>query len=78
MPLTFLLISCASAPQKQEIIQMEDSGTPDTAEEYMEPVIVNGVIDFTDPMYSFLLDTSPDNGALLFSSFIPMFSGFIS
>ena len=55
----------------QEIIYMEDSGTPDAAEEYMEPVIVNGVIDFTDPMYRLLWDTSPDNGTLLFFSFIP-------
>ena len=68
---TFLLISCASVPQKQETIQRESSGTPNTTEKYLEPVIVNGVIDFTGPMYSFLWDTSPDNGTLLFFSFIP-------
>ncbi len=68
---TFLLISCASLPQKQGLISKEGSGTPDTSDKYPEPVIVNGVIDFTDPMYSFLWDTSPDNGTLLFFSFIP-------
>ena len=68
---TFLLISCASIPQNQKSIPMEDGGTPDTVERYMEPIIVNGVIDFTDPTYSFLWDTSPDDGTLLFFSFIP-------
>ncbi|MCK5196788.1 MAG: LPP20 family lipoprotein, partial [Spirochaetales bacterium] len=40
-------------------------------DKYIDPVIVKGVIDFTDPLYSFLWDTSPDNGTLVFFSSIP-------
>ncbi|MCD6395971.1 MAG: LPP20 family lipoprotein [Spirochaetaceae bacterium] len=36
-----------------------------------DPVIVNGVIDFTDPLYSFMWNTAPSSGKMVFSSFIP-------
>ena len=49
----------------------ESSVNSGTADKYMDPVIVDGEIDFTNSAYSFLWDTSPDNGSLLFSSFIP-------
>ncbi len=37
----------------------------------LDPVIVNGVIDFTDPLYSFMWNTAPSSGKMVFSSFIP-------
>jgi len=37
----------------------------------IDPVIVNGVIDFTDPLYSFMWNTAPSSGKMVFSSFIP-------
>lgn len=37
----------------------------------IEAVVINGVIDFTLPEYSFMWNTAPDNGKLLFSSFVP-------
>lgn len=39
--------------------------------EVVEAVVVDGVIDFTRPEFSFMWNTAPDNGKLLFSSFIP-------
>lgn len=69
--LVFILISCTSTPSSQESDKKESPGIPIEVDKYIDPVIVNGVIDFTDPAYSFLWETSPDNGTLLFSSFIP-------
>lgn len=69
------LLSCSSAPEDQAIESKSVSGknteNGESSPEYIEPVIVKGVIDFTDPEYSFMWDTSPDNGILIFSSFIP-------
>ena len=69
--LVFILISCTSTPSSQGSDKKESPGIPIEVDKYIDPVIVNGVIDFTDPAYSFLWETSPDNGTLIFSSFIP-------
>lgn len=60
-----LILSCATPPvnhSKESFLITENS---------VEAVVVNGVIDFTLPEYRFMWDTSPVNGKLLFSSFIP-------
>lgn len=69
--LIFILISCTSTSVELVSGNSESSVNSGTADKYMDPVIVDGEIDFTNSAYSFLWDTSPDNGSLLFSSFIP-------
>ncbi len=62
--LTFFF-SCTTAPEihlKETFVITDGS---------VEAVVVNGVIDFTLPEYSFMWNTTPENGKLLFSSFIP-------
>ncbi len=65
MVLVFITACAGSPPPAAE--------TPESVkpEQQDEVVVVNGVIDFTQPEYRFMLDTAPDNGKLLFSSFIP-------
>lgn len=60
-----LFLSCTTVPSDQthEIPVSKPDG--------VETIAVNGVIDFTLPEYSFMWNTAPDNGKLLFSSFIP-------
>ncbi len=62
---SFQFSSCTSIPLKNiedsQIIELNKS----------ETVVVNGVINFTLPEYKFLWDTAPENGKLLFSSFVP-------
>ena len=69
------LLSCVSAPGGRSIesksVLIENTGNQGPSPKYIEPVVVQGVIDFTNPEYSFMWDTAPDNGNLLFSSFIP-------
>jgi LPP20 lipoprotein len=63
--LLILVISCASVPpvvSDQDLVHDSDT---------IEAVLVNGVIDFTSPEYRFMWNTAPENGKLLFSSFIP-------
>ncbi|MCK5154296.1 MAG: LPP20 family lipoprotein [Spirochaetales bacterium] len=60
-----LFISCTSVPSDK----IQDSSV--VKPYIVEAVVVNGVIDFTLPEYSFMWNTAPDNGKLLFSSFIP-------
>ena len=69
--LALLLISCTSAPSDRGTAKEENSGIPVETDKYIDPVIVKGVIDFTDPLYSFLWNTSPHNGNLVFFSSIP-------
>ena len=69
------LLSCTSAPDDQSIESesgfIENTENQESSSKYIEPVLVQGVIDFTDPEYSFMWDTAPENGTLIFSSFIP-------
>ena len=61
----FIFSSCTSVPEnlnKDSLVIADNS---------VEVVIVNGIIDFTLPEYRFMWNTAPDNGKLLFSSFIP-------
>ncbi len=65
---SFVMFSCGSLPV--------DKGGNSQANSVQninvsDPVIVNGVIDFTDPLYSFMWNTAPVDGKLIFSSFIP-------
>lgn len=61
-----LIISCAG---NSEIVrEVPESVKPVTGS---EAVVVKGVIDFTQPEYRFMWDTAPDNGKLMFSSFVP-------
>ena len=58
-------MSCSSVPEKvleQAIVNKSDN---------TEAIVVDGVIDFTLPEYRFMWNTAPENGKLLFSSFIP-------
>lgn len=68
---SLVFAACTSSPVREEVSQTANSGTKSDTGKYPDPVIVNGVIDFTDPAYSFLLDTSPESGTLLFFSFVP-------
>ena len=62
------MLSCASIPVDKD----DDSRINQTKNiNSIDPVIVNGVIDFTDPLYSFMWNTAPSSGKLVFSSFIP-------
>lgn len=63
--LTSLFLSCTSVPENI------NNDTLAKTEGGVEAVVVDGIIDFTLPEYSFMWDTAPDNGKLLFSSFIP-------
>ena len=65
---SFFMLSCSSVPvDRVENFQNNLNENDDIK----DPVIVNGVIDFTDPLYSFMWNTAPSNGNLMFSSFIP-------
>jgi hypothetical protein len=64
---SLLTFSCKSLPSDSEASQ----SAMDKVNRIPEPVIVGGTIDFTEPEYSFLWNTAPMNGKLLFSSFIP-------
>jgi hypothetical protein len=64
-------IACTSISAKAEVLQTQKTENSKDTGKYPDPVLVDGVINFTDPIYSFLLDTSPDSGTLLFFSFVP-------
>jgi len=60
-----LFFSCTTVPENL------NKDTSVIADDSVEAVVVDGIIDFTLPEYRFMWNTAPDNGKLLFSSFIP-------
>ncbi|MCK5674278.1 MAG: LPP20 family lipoprotein [Spirochaetales bacterium] len=60
-----IFLSCTTVPGDSS------QGTLVNTQIGVKEIVVDGVIDFTLPEYRFMWNTAPDNGKLLFSSFIP-------